>query len=109
MNTWAAPGVQCVCIKDDWGHVQLGACSIPTRVPMLNEVLTVKRVEVFHGELSLMFEEIEEHQVSTDGIMSLGGDIWFHAYCFRPLEKRKTDISIFRKLLTPAGRIPVDA
>lgn len=28
---------------------------------------------------------------------------------FRPLVERKTDISVFKAMLTPAGRIPVDA
>ncbi len=109
MNTWAAPGVQCVCINDDWGFFQAGSCSLPTRVPMLNEILTVKRIAVKDGVVALTFEEIDERQYDSHGDEHMEGNIWWHAHCFRPLEKRKTDISVFLKLLTPAGRIPVDA
>ncbi len=109
MNTWAAPGVQCVCINDDFGCAQVGSCSIPTRVPMINEILTVKTVEARDEMICLTFEEIDEYQMDIQPDGFLGGWVLFDSVCFRPLEKRKTDIEIFRKMLTPAGRIPVDA
>ncbi|NTG61817.1 hypothetical protein G6L45_16175 [Agrobacterium rhizogenes] len=109
MNTWAVPGVQCVCINDDWGYWSIGPCCIPTRVPMLNEVLTIKSVSAADDGVFLKFEEIDEFQVDHKDGCTLGGNIGWGVVHFRPLEKRKTDISIFTKLLTPAGRIPVDA
>lgn len=109
MNTWAAPGVQCVCINDSWDWwAEFDGYSVPTRVPMLNEVLTIREVvgnDGLSSGVGLVFWEIDKFQ--HDG--PLGATIYFSVHCFWPLEKRKTDISIFRKLLTPAGRIPVDA
>ena len=49
MNTWAAPGVRCVCISDDFGHVSCDCgCGgeLPVRQPMLNELLTIRSVEI---------------------------------------------------------------
>jgi hypothetical protein len=107
MNTWAAPGVQCVCISDHFeGGASCDGYSVPTRIPMLNEVLTISVMKIRNGELFLGFEEIPLDQ--SDGPLT-GHCILFNVACFRPLEKRKTDISIFTKLLMPAGRIPVDA
>lgn len=110
MTHWAASGVKCVCINDDFGNgFTVGPCHIPNRVPMLNEVLTVKAVYTDAEKLWLTFEEFSDYQFdSADGIF-IGGVISFGAECFRPLTKRKTDISIFRAMLTPAGGVPVDA
>lgn len=110
MTHWAAPGVQCVCINDDFGAgFTLGSCHIPTRVPMIDEVLTVKATYIFDERLFLTFDEIPDHQTdSRDGLM-IGGVVTFEAVCFRPLIKRKTDISIFKAMLTPAGKVKADA
>ena len=109
MNHWAVPGAQCVCINDDFGSIEVGGCIIPTRVPMLNEVLTVRSVRASGESVYLTFEEFDPWQSSSDGERTISGTIAFDAVCFRPLNKRKTDISIFKAMLTPAGRIPVDA
>ena len=51
--SWCRVGEKCVCIEDDWEPVHSGA----TRVPMVNEVLTITEVDV--GELvGLQFAEI---------------------------------------------------
>lgn len=109
MTHWAKPGVQCVCIDDGFGFVKIGGVSIPTRQPMLNEVLTVKTVGAYGDMVILTFEEIEVYQSDSNGTDFLGGEVRWDAAAFRPLIKRPTDISIFKAMLTPAGRIPVDA
>lgn len=110
MNDWAKPGVQCVCIDDDFGSIELGNLSLPIRQPMINEILTVSSVGITaDGVVVLTFEEVDEYQCDCDGANFLGGTFRWYASCFRPLIKRPTDISIFRAMLTPAGRIPVDA
>lgn len=110
MTHWAVPGVQCVCIDDDFGCIRVGDLCIPNRQPMINEVLTVKIVEITdEGVVILTFEEIEERQSDSKDGKRIAANIYWHADCFRPLIKRKTDISIFTAMLTPAGRLPVDA
>lgn len=106
MSDWAKPGVQCVCINDDWGGFILGEHQVPVRLPMLNEVLTIVGVSRSDNGVFLWFEEIPT--IQADGPLIADGIRW-HVSHFRPLIKRKTDISIFTAMLTPAGRLPVDA
>ncbi|WP_457663975.1 hypothetical protein [Sinorhizobium medicae] len=99
-------GQKVVCINDDWGYFHFGPYSIPVRVPMLNEVLTVSGFSVrSDGVVCLFFNEIEARQV--DGPLS--AEIGYAHYCFRPLNTRKTDISIFKAMLNPAGKVLTDA
>jgi hypothetical protein len=106
MNTWAAPGVKCVCINDGWGSVSIGSVSLPTRVPMLNEVLTIAEVKVWDdATLVLSFHEIPLLQEDRNGAEAISGACWWNVRHFRPLTTRKTDISIFKKMLTPAPKV----
>lgn len=95
---WAKPGVQCVCINDDWEHISVDGYSVPIRVPMLNEVLTIAGVRLVGDRLFLWFDEITKRQ--CDG--PLFGDIAYNVICFRPLLKRPTDIGVFKQMLLPA-------
>ncbi|MDW5313745.1 hypothetical protein [Rhizobium sp. PL01] len=104
MSDWAKPGVQCVCIKEDWGYAVCGPFSVPTRVPMINEVMTVSEVRRVGDAVFLFFSEIPERQ--QDG--PLFATVSWDASCFRPLIKRKTDISMFTKMLTDT-KTTVDA
>ena len=66
MNEWAAPGKQCVCINDNWDiSGPLAGWEPSARVPMLNEVLTIKQVfrdhplkGIIRGGVALTFEEL---------------------------------------------------
>lgn len=79
-------------------------------LPILGHIYTVREIQVAEHapgqpvvvRLVEIVNPLKEYQFGTM-------ECAFLAYRFRPLEKRKTDISIFLKLLTPAGRIPVDA
>jgi hypothetical protein len=97
-------GQRVVCINDEWPEWAVlngTALIVPgaIRVPMLNEVLTIREIVACWSPLlsdqpiALKFHEIE------------GG--WLHTH-FRALIEKKTDIAIFQAMLTPAGRIPVD-
>ncbi|MFC3208106.1 hypothetical protein [Aquamicrobium soli] len=45
----------------------------------------------------------ERYILSEDALyISFGQKIWYHAGAFRPVEPRKTDISIFQQLLSPS-------
>lgn len=98
-------GQQVVCIDDDWPELcVVNGTSIvvrgTARVPMLNEILTIAEIVSVESPIvkeqlvALIFHEIAEG--------------WDHTH-FAPLETRKTDISIFQRMLTPAGGVPVDA
>lgn len=103
---WAIPGARVVCVNDDFGFIQQGTSIIPTRHPMMDEVLTIREVEP--GQQSdlccdpngvfLSFWEIDRHHTSGP----LSADISWSAECFLPLIEQKADISVFTALLTPA-------
>lgn len=44
--SWAVRGAMCVCILDDWDcrYIEAIGLKAPTRLPMLNEVLTIYMV-----------------------------------------------------------------
>ncbi len=96
-------GQRVVCINGDWPEWAVSTDERfivpgPVRVPMLNEVLTIAGIQagtrlVTMSAVWLAFEEIA------------GG--WHYSH-FRPLIERKTDISMFKRMLTPAKKA-VDA
>jgi hypothetical protein len=89
-------GQKVVCIDDGWNKATDpfgNYLDIPQRVPMLNEVLQVTRIEEHFGVPLLGFSEII--------------NLWDHR-CFRPVVERKTDISIFTAMLH-TQRTGVDA
>jgi hypothetical protein len=98
----AKVGDQVVCVDDIWDwSFSYGQFSIPVRVPMLNEVLTISGIvtsSMIIGHVALTFVEIDEHQ--CDGPLS--GNVLWCAECFRPLESRPTNISVFTALLNKA-------
>jgi len=49
------------------------------------------------------------NEIRNDICIPAGREYSFAAEEFRPVVDRKTDISVFKAMLTPAGRIPVDA
>lgn len=99
-NSWAAPGVRCVCIRDEWEEIVPG---IPTRQPMIGEVLTVKSVRLGRGGdigghpdmAYLTFWEIDERQEGS----GMAAVVRWSAECFKPLAEQRTDISALTALL----------
>jgi hypothetical protein len=102
MSDWAEKGRRCVCISDDWesSRVTVNDYSLPVRVPMLNEVLTVRHVFANRRGVWLEFEEIPTAQ--SDG--PLRGDVSWLATCFRPLiaGRIEADIALFREIVEEA-------
>ena len=83
-----------VCIDDDWGPAPMGGGQVQ-HWPKKDDVYTVCTIAV-QGSNSKVF--IRLHQVvnpKTDE----HHEAEFWAECFRPVVERKTDISVFRKLL----------
>jgi len=103
-------GMRVVCVNDSWGSVTMGGFELPTRVPMMNEVLTIVGLE---WGLSGVKDDprswdVEGVFLTFDGItlrQSNNGfscNIKWAAWHFRPLEERKSDISVFTSMLTGA-------
>lgn len=101
-------GQQVVCVNDDWPEETLFGVICPQRVPMLNEVLTISSISpcvIGTDNVFLQFQEIDIRQDVGFGFI----DVSYNHSHFQPLQTRKTDISVFTALLTPAGKVPVDA
>lgn len=86
---WAVPGAEVVCIDDNWSYATCALFGIepPSRVPMINEVLTIREaLPMAHakGGISLSFEEL-------DPVFG------FAVVAFRPLVSRtiEQDMAIF--------------
>jgi hypothetical protein len=63
--------------------------------------VSASQVDPWSGVAALMLAELPTHSAS-------GIETWHQAKRFRPLVERKTDISVFTKMLTDT-REPVDA
>ena len=92
MKDWLYPGAQIVALKAEWENVDTGS---PEYGPQEDEICVVYCVEEVNGVI----------YVGLDGY----DDVGFEAEAFRPLTKRKTDISIFTALLnTKPANAPAD-
>lgn len=88
--------VVCVCDGSDLPCVPFGDA-----VPVAGEIYTIREIEVGleDGEVYLMFQEIRnDPRWCLDGF----GEVCFHNEDSRPVEPRKTDISVFTQLLHTA-------
>jgi hypothetical protein len=103
---WAAPGVRCVCIDDDWAELSRGGFAIPVRVPMQGEVLTVREArppapDATFGDPKAIYLDFWEIPIlQNDGPLS--GTIRWLATQFEPLVEQETDISVFTEILDAA-------
>ena len=77
-------GQKVVCVDDDWEF----ASFVPDdqKEPKAGPVYTVTEVIVFQGIAYIWLE---------------GFALYYEADAFRPVVERKTDISIFKAMLTP--------
>lgn len=95
--SWFAIGVKCVCIRSNWEIDPLPDGL--TRLPMLNEVLTIADIVPARfysgGTLALVFEEIPHLQN--------GAKVSYNPDSFRPLisnpKTMEQDISLFTPLV----------
>ena len=105
-NSWVAPGVRCVCIRDDWEELVPG---LPSRQPMIGEVLTIKSARLGRGgnlggdpnAIYLTFWEVDERQ-EAGGIAVV---IRWVVDSFKPIVEQQTDISTLTALLQPAREL----
>lgn len=82
------------------------------KLPMVGGVYTIRDIVQFKNCL-LLFRELDNAHLANaeyQGGRIIDGEPGFRADCFRPLVERKTDISIFRRILKDADkRIEGDA
>lgn len=101
MNTWAKPGVQCVCVRDDW-HDDDGKLCRDHYDPHRGETYTI------HGTIydGALFLELKE--VPIPSILHPGHHVSYLAENFRPLVT--TDISQLQSIVRKVfDRKKVDA
>ena len=88
-------GHKVVCIYDDWGPAPLGGGQVQ-HWPKKDDVYTVCAITVNgNGKVFIRLREV----VNPETDKHHEAEFW--AECFRPVVERKTDISVFRKLLEP--------
>lgn len=103
MQDWIRPGARCVCIEADWPELTIAGESLPVRVPMLHEVLTIREARPWQpsalsgdpGGIFLTFWEIAISQRAG----AVTAQFRWHACAFRPLQQRDTDIAALTSLL----------
>jgi len=96
-------GDRVVCIDDEWNSIRHFGREVASRVPMINEVLTIASIEAGFGQYGTgredgVFLEFAEIPL-TQGYALFSADFRWDAASFRPLVSRKTDISVFTALL----------
>lgn len=92
-------GQKVVCVEDQNQHEVLGHKDL-----VKNGIYSVRWVGMYDGELCLRVIEVERRPIFTIFGEVVGWtDMPFNLDRFRPLVEKKTDISIFTKLLNPAN------
>lgn len=95
------PGMKVVCIKRGEWLGPFGEMRLENEYPVYRGIYTIRDVSICSadGEVYLRFEELRNPQVEPDFDGEIEARFW--AAQFRPLVERKTDISVFRAMLTP--------
>lgn len=100
-------GQKVVCIaKGDWSNAiknhSAGGQSIT--VPKAGVIYTIREIytDPFTGRTGIRLAEVVNDSITRWANYKLYMEIGWHEHEFRPLRERKTDISIFRKLLGPS-------
>lgn len=100
-------GQKVVCIaKGDWStaiqiHLEGGQRVV---VPKAGDIYTIRDIYIdpFIGVTGIRLVEVVNDSITRWANYKLYMEIGWHEHEFRPLQERKTDISIFRKLLNPS-------
>lgn len=91
-------GQKVVCVDDAVTSSRRGWFSAPNVKPTIGKVYTVRAVgESVEGFLGLRLHELNLCGKRGDGLFFI--DNFYRASRFRPVVERKTDISIFKKIL----------
>lgn len=83
---------------DPWQDVE-----VPDIAPVFGEIYTIRSIEYEGDGVYLRFHEIHNVLEYFDDCDCID-EMQFDADDFRPVIERKTDISIFKRLLVPASK-----
>jgi hypothetical protein len=93
-------GMKVVCIDDDYGHIDPDDDAFREIRPVKVKDYTIRDIGI--GSTGLATIRVEEiinaPMVYSDGY----AEVSFYAFRFRPVQTRKTDISIFTSMLNGA-------
>lgn len=99
-------GQQVVCVDATWGcatgsrHQVLCCPNLPTE-GLIYTIRSIDSVVAVRGHRATAFIRLVE---IANPAASNGTEPYFEAHKYRPLVETKTDISIFKKMLTPASK-----
>lgn len=89
-------GQKVVCVKEP-SRDPLNTNEV---VPTLGNIYTIRSIAEYIGGTGVrVFEIVNAPCLYADGFM----EVAFAAFCFRPLVERKTDITIFHRILDEAS------
>lgn len=101
---WVKAGQKVECIaKGDWSNSTRSIMPW-ANVPKPGGTYTIREVYVDPAtkEIGIRLVEVVNAPITTDGYSSILMEVGWCWYEFRPLTERKTDISVFTKILEPA-------
>lgn len=91
-------GQKVVCVDDDWYVADLPELQC---VPKKHSIYTIRAIEQIGDGDGFLLCEIVNPVIEWDGVTA---EPTFDAESFRPIVERKTDISIFKKMLIEAPK-----
>jgi hypothetical protein len=95
-------GQKVVCIKKDpWFNIEAGMISDYRTPPKYGDIVTIQEIVPSFDNIGqpAIFLVLVEHPAEFPVISRR-----WHQQWFKPLEEKKTDISIFEKMLIPAPK-----
>ena len=107
---WANVGAEVVCIDADWRENDSETGVIPSRVPMLNEILTIRDVvRALEGNEDMLRDVQEKYGHVYIGFEEVESSFLWHATHFKPLitHTQSDDIAMFQRIADKAAsRVP---
>jgi hypothetical protein len=98
-------GQKVVCIDDQVGTNEPMASSYnPLDGLTVGQVYTIRWIGMYKGFYLKEFVGVRVVEIKRDVDPSEGVECCFRASRFKPLEKKKTDISVFKKLLVSSKK-----
>lgn len=101
-------GQKVVLVRDFDPGVRADAAQDNIILPEKGAVYTIRDIGLYCDEPIVWLNEIVNEPRFYIDIFDVA-EQGFDATRFRPVVEKKTDISVFTAMLTPAGRLPVDA
>lgn len=113
MREWLYPGAKVVCHDDNFSDGDRHPDIVCGRIYVVSQVFDKGHAldigPYRESPLVVVLQGVKACRGRRGGFLGLPNSDAFNAARFRPLQKRKTDISVFTRLLTPSPREKADA